>query len=333
MLGEMATPGADPVIHVDVDDDRDSAVGDDNTSSTASVTSSILNYRVENGRTYHAYKDGKYYMPNDETENNRLDLQHNLFLLTFDNKLGLSPPNLPEFKTGRVLDLGTGTGVWAIDFADEHPETEVIGVDLSPTQPEFIPPNLKFEIDDIDEDWTYSQPFDYIHSRMMNVSVKNWPEYLRKIFENLTPGGYAELQDVDVFMRSDDNTLTEDHALRKWGILLDKAAQEHGTPFIETDRFKPLMAEVGFVDVKETPFKWPINRWPKEKRFKELGEWSNLNTDGLLEGLSMALFTRCLGWTAEEVSVFLVDVRKDLNNPKIHAYWSIRSVYGRKPEA
>lgn len=52
------------------------------------------------------------------------DLQHNLFLLTFDNKLGLSPPNLPEFKTGRVLDLGTGTGIWAIDYADEHPETE-----------------------------------------------------------------------------------------------------------------------------------------------------------------------------------------------------------------
>ncbi|KAJ4196191.1 hypothetical protein NW759_016423 [Fusarium solani] len=133
----MATTGAEPVIHVDVDDEEDSTVGDDNASSTASVTSSILNYRLENGRTYHAYKEGKYYMPNDEKENNRLDLQHNLFLLTFGNKLGLSPPNLPEFKTGRVLDLGTGTGIWAIDFADEHPETEVIGVDLSPTQPEL----------------------------------------------------------------------------------------------------------------------------------------------------------------------------------------------------
>ncbi|KAH8654712.1 S-adenosyl-L-methionine-dependent methyltransferase [Ilyonectria robusta] len=315
----MATPGADPVIHVDV---QPLLHDSDNTSSTASVTNSILNYRFENGRTYHAYKDGKYYMPNDETENNRLDLQHNLFLLTFDNKLSLSPPNLPEFKTGRVLDLGTGTGIWAINFADEHPETETDDDSNSSS----VPPNLKFEIDDIDEDWTYSRPFDYIHSRMMNVSVKNWPE-------NLTPGGYAELQDVDVFMQSDDNTLIKGHALRKWGILLAKAAQEHGTPFIETDRLKHLMAELGFVDVKETPFKWPTNRWPKEKRFKELGEWSNVNTDDLLEGVSMALFTRCLDWTPEEVSVFLVDVRKDLNNPKIHAYWSIRSVYGRKPEA
>ncbi|KAH7124684.1 S-adenosyl-L-methionine-dependent methyltransferase [Dactylonectria macrodidyma] len=232
----MATPGADPVIHVDVDDDRDSAVGDDNTSSTARVASSILNYRFENGRTYYAYKDGK---------NNRLDLQHNLFLLTFDNKLGLSPPNLPEFKTDWVLDLGTGTGIWAIDFADGHPETEVIGVDLSPTQPEFVPPNLKFEIDDIDEDWTYSQPFDYIHS-------KNWPKYLRKTFESCS----SEMV-----------------------CFLAKAAQEHRTPLIETDRLKHLMAEVGFVHVKKTPFKWPTNRWPKEKRFKELREWSNVNID------------------------------------------------------
>ncbi|KAI8648925.1 hypothetical protein NCS56_01509600 [Fusarium sp. Ph1] len=189
----MAITGAEPIIHIDVDDEVDSTFGDDNASSTASVASSILNYRLENGRTYHAYKDGKYYMPNDETENNRLDLQHNLFLLTFDDKLGLSPPKLPKFKTGRVLDLGTGTGIWAIDFADEHLETGMIGVDLSPTQPESVPPNLKFEIDDVDEDWTYSLPFNYIHSRMMNASVKTWPEYLHKMFKNLTLGGYVEL--------------------------------------------------------------------------------------------------------------------------------------------
>lgn len=57
--------------------------------------------------------------------NNNTDLQHNLFLLTLDNKLGLSPPNLPDSKVKRVLDVGTGTGIWAIDFGDEHPEATV----------------------------------------------------------------------------------------------------------------------------------------------------------------------------------------------------------------
>jgi hypothetical protein len=41
--------------------------------STASVTSSIFAYEQENGRTYHAYKAGRYVMPNDEGEQERMD--------------------------------------------------------------------------------------------------------------------------------------------------------------------------------------------------------------------------------------------------------------------
>lgn len=46
-----------------------------------------------------------------------------------------------------------------------------------------MPPNVRFLIDDIDEDMDYSEPFDYVHSRMMNFSVQNWTDYLRKIFQ------------------------------------------------------------------------------------------------------------------------------------------------------
>jgi hypothetical protein len=45
-----------------------------------------------------------------------LDLQHHLFTLTFDGKLHIAP--IEEIKGGihNVLDIGTGTGIWAIDF-------------------------------------------------------------------------------------------------------------------------------------------------------------------------------------------------------------------------
>lgn len=52
-------------------------------------------------------------------------MQHEIFYLTWDGKLGITPPCEPGAKVGRVLDLGTGTGLWAIDFADLHPEAEV----------------------------------------------------------------------------------------------------------------------------------------------------------------------------------------------------------------
>lgn len=179
----MAETNEQPVVVPDEQEDNGSTLGEDSTSTTASVSESIFNYRCENGRTYHAYKDGKYVLPNDERENERLDLQHNLFLLTFGDKLGLAPPCYRDTKVNHVLDLGTGTGIWAMDFADEHPEAEVIGVDLSPIQPSFIPPNVTFEIDDIEDEWTYSKPFDYIHSRFMTSCISDWKKYLTQCFQ------------------------------------------------------------------------------------------------------------------------------------------------------
>lgn len=46
-----------------------------------------------------------------------------------------------------------------------------------------MPPNLNFVIDDIEDDWTYNQPFDYIHSRFMTSSIANWTDYLTKCFK------------------------------------------------------------------------------------------------------------------------------------------------------
>jgi len=63
---------------------------------------------------------------------NRLDLMHQMIRICMDNKLFLAP--IGE-KLGRILDVGTGTGIWAIEIGDEYPSAEVLGTDLSPTQP------------------------------------------------------------------------------------------------------------------------------------------------------------------------------------------------------
>jgi hypothetical protein len=51
------------------------------------------------------------------------------------------------------------------------------------------------------------------------------------------------------------------------------------------------------------------------------GLWSHEATTSNLNGMSIALFTRGLNWSAEETEVFLVDVRKDMKNSRIHSYW------------
>lgn len=67
-------------VHIEVEDqqslesDTDSALGSETASSTTSIASSVLNYQYENGRRYHAFRSGAYVLPNDDEEQDRLDI-------------------------------------------------------------------------------------------------------------------------------------------------------------------------------------------------------------------------------------------------------------------
>jgi len=162
------------------EDDADSAFDSGSIhSDTTSLRSDITRYRFENNRRYHSYKDGTYWGPNDEKQNNQLDIAHHLYLLTLGGKLFLAPiGDNPQ----NVLDVGTGTGIWAMDFADQYPSAQVIGFDLSAIQPGWVPPNLQFEINDAcAPDWDYAKnSFDFIHVRAMYGSVADWPAFYQQ---------------------------------------------------------------------------------------------------------------------------------------------------------
>ncbi|GKT42126.1 secondary metabolism regulator LAE1 [Colletotrichum spaethianum] len=308
--------------------DAQSEIGESIASSSTSLRESILEYRLENGRTYHKYKDGAYLLPNDERELERLGITHptrypSLWLLVNDNRLGMAPPCQKGAKVGRVLDVGTGTGIWALDFGDEHPESEVIAIDLSPTLPAYVPPNVKFEVDDAEDPWTYSRPFQYIHSRILSSGLSDWKKYLRKCYDNLEPGGWVELQEVDLYPTSDDETLKPESNLIRWCDLLQEASNKFGRPFFRIAPLKDVMVDVGFVDVSLTVTKWPSNAWPKDRKWKEIGIWNGENMMNGLEGFSMAALTRGHDWTRKEVNIFLIDVRKEIRDKNIHAYWPV----------
>lgn len=46
-----------------------------------------------------------------------------------------------------------------------------------------VPPNVKFEIDDAEQDWTWPEDhFDYVHLRTMAAAVRDWPRMFRQAY-------------------------------------------------------------------------------------------------------------------------------------------------------
>jgi hypothetical protein len=95
------------------DSDDDGGYESDSSAATMSLASSAKEFIYENGRRYHAYRAGAYNFPNDEAEQDREDLKHAMYLKLFNKVLHFAPLNTQE--AFNAIDLGTGTGIWAID--------------------------------------------------------------------------------------------------------------------------------------------------------------------------------------------------------------------------
>ncbi|CCE31737.1 uncharacterized protein CPUR_05592 [Claviceps purpurea 20.1] len=286
--------------HVPADGPNDAdSVFSDEQSSTASISSSILGYRRLHGRTYHSDKFAtKYFLPNDDQQLESVELRqdHHYLTILFEDQLFLAP--LEKKKIHRVLDVG----IWAIEFADQFPNASVIGTDLSPCQPQWVPPNVCFEIDDAGLEWTWNaNHFDFIHMRYLLGGIEDWTGLLKEAYRCCAPGGWVESVELDVEFRSDDRT-TE---------------------------LEPVLASSG--DLFREAGKVPVGPWAKDPKLAEIGRFLGAALENDLQGYTQMLW-KSLQRPADEYHVWLATLRKAIRNPKVHSYMIVHVVYGRKPE-
>ncbi|KAK5655087.1 hypothetical protein OQA88_5986 [Cercophora sp. LCS_1] len=245
-----------------------------------SLASSLYDYQYQNGRRYHAYRAGKYLLPNGASEQERLDM-----------------------TPRRILDIGTGTGVWAIEIANAHPSSRVIGTDLSPIQPAWTPPNASFQVDDATEPWTFQpESFGFIHARTLGGAAR----------------GQIEIAEGRANFWCDDGSLGEDSATYKW--LSEFRRLSEPLQFDVAPKLGGLLREAGFEDVEFDQRVIPLGPWPREKALKEVGRWFKVQfLEGALEAYTLALFAMA-GWSGEEVKTLLEKARGELAEGRMHLY-------------
>ncbi|KAM5386585.1 hypothetical protein ACJZ2D_000548 [Fusarium nematophilum] len=343
----------EPGDHQDGRDDTDSTLGSDAASSSASLTSSILEYRTMHGRRYHSER-GKadYWAPNDAHQNDSVDLNHHMLTLVLDEQLFLAPLVRESVKT--VLDVGTGTGKdlgyvcstrltgqkleltpFCSDFADELPHAEVIGTDISPIQPSWVPPNLKFEIEDCTQQWTFgSDSIDFVHLRYLVGSIKDWASLFKEAYRVCVPGGWAESYEGVPQMDSDDGTVPDDSAIAMWAKTFIKAGEQLDRPFtvLDDNLQQKGMEEAGFINIKSKTFKVPVGGWPKDPTFRQIGLFAQAHLETDMEGHVLHVANLAWKWSEQEVGVYCARLRRELRSGKHHPYFRVRVVYGQKPE-
>ncbi|KAK8039802.1 hypothetical protein PG993_008213 [Apiospora rasikravindrae] len=308
--------------------DSDSAIGSEISSMSTSISTSDYQFRFEYGRRYQSSND-KYHLPNDIREMDRLELQHLLWMELLGGRLHLAP--LQKINVTHALDVGCGTGNWTIEFANQNPDVQVIGTDLSPIQPDYVPVNCTFYIDDATKDWSFHQRFDYIHARMLTFGITNWENFIDQAYQYLQPGGFLELQEWNVPLESPDGSLREHHALHRWTQIMDRACSKIGIDIRSAGDHADRMRSRGFDHVVERRLGGPIGPWAKGERQKRIGWMGRRDLEDGIDGMSSKLF-KLVDWGSDkDIEKFLYEVKADINNPDIHAIVPLTVIVGQRP--
>jgi hypothetical protein len=175
----------------------------------------------------------------------------------------------------RIFDVGTGTGIWAIEMGDAYPSAQITGVDISPIQPVWVPPNVLFEIDDVTKPWLRTpNSIDFVHVRNMVGSIRDWKGLFSEALEHLKPGGTIEVTDIRTRFECLDGTFEErGKSCKEWADTFHEIAGGMGMDFDPTPKVEGWLREVGFENLRVVERVIPVGSWPKNRRLKVLGAY------------------------------------------------------------
>lgn len=263
-------------------------------------------------------------MPNDDQEQTRLAITNQAFLLILDGQLTMA--RIPQ-DVKRILDIGTGTGDWAVAISERFPDAEIIATDISVAQSTDVPPNVFFEVDDAQEEWTYTEPFDFIHIRSLTGAFRDWPAIYASVCKHLRPGGYFEIADFGIMSLQHS---IPDSYISIFNGACQSAAEKAGTPLGLNHLRKTVIEGAGLSVVKSVIIDVPLGTWSSDPRKRLAGKMALISALEGLEATSLRLLTKEMAWKEADVKDLCEKVKEEVMRPGVHASAPCQFVVARK---
>ncbi|KAI9597220.1 S-adenosyl-L-methionine-dependent methyltransferase [Syncephalis fuscata] len=284
------------------------------TSSQEQAEASSFVY--EAGRRFHGEKNAPYPYANDQTESNRLNGQHHVLKHLLNGNY-MSKLNNPQ----KIFEVGSGSGIWATETAEEFSQSEISCIDMSPA-PSLakLPNNVKFETMNALKGIKYEDnTFDYVYMRLLCSSVPEdyWPVLVKDLARVCTSGGTIELVETNSQLM---NAGPLGQEVTTW---IDTVCRSRGANLSKVWQIPQMIQQAGLQLETEHYIEFPLGAW-----CDQVGHQGWFVLLSLVNCISAKIMSTC-NVTKERFNYVLENLHEE--NVTNRVYWKFGIFVGRKP--
>jgi SAM-dependent methyltransferase len=231
----------------------------DSSDLSAILSTTMVHEQYVGSRRFVDGQDAPYQLPKDTTDLNRLDFQH--FVLRQSLGGNYIAPISPG-PDSKILDVGTGTGRWAIEMAQAFPQAQVFGVDLEEARDitgkkQEVPANYHFQMSNILQGLPFlDNTFDFVHQRLLvtGIPVVSWPTVAQELMRVTKPGGWVEMVEGGGLFVNDGP------ATRQWCAWGDALMKPAGIDIFHIAELGSVVEQTGLA-TESRIYNIPVGSW------------------------------------------------------------------------
>ncbi|WRT70664.1 uncharacterized protein IL334_007662 [Kwoniella shivajii] len=211
-------------------------------------------------------------------ETERLDYIHDVYKYHAGNIPAEVAAFLNNGARREILDVGCGTGKWALEMIEAYPNIIVTGVDLAHPPITVFPENFKFEIHDVTKGQEYADnTFDVVHVRDIHAGMPDYHTMLTECVRVLRPSGYLLVKEIEWIPRLPNGGNAEERfpAICQESFR-DALIERSLDPMVGIHLAEYINNVSGLCDIKHTRHMVPMTPWSDDPILKYTGRMTQL---------------------------------------------------------